>query len=175
MNRIISHKNYDYQIGILVCEMEISRSITYALTENLSKTDLDYNFDKHSNSIGTLLLHFAITEFKFQLNYILKRQISEEEYKKYIGGAPFMMHKRMVHGNDLEYYINDLKKIRKHTLHELKSLNDEWLFKDVATPLGENTGNHYYMLRHLIDDEIRHQGQIKLILKRLHSDKYNFN
>ena len=169
MNNIISKEGFDYQIGILVSEMEYVRNETYRLVsgQDLTISDLDFNFDKHSNSIGTLLLHIAVHEFKFQLNHFYRREVTKAEYEKYIGAMPFMMDKRLIHGNDFNFYKKELDSKRENTLSCLKKLNDDWLFKEFITPKGENLGNYYYLLRHVIDDEINHQGQIKIILKRL--------
>ncbi len=168
-NTIVSKEGFDHQIGILVSEMEYVRNETYRLisAKKLTIKDLDFNFDALSNSIGTILLHIATHEFKFQLNHFYKRGITEAEYEKYLGGMPFMMHKRLISGNDLAFYIEELKTIRENTLANLKKMKDDWLFEDVITSSGKNIGNNYYLFRHVVDDEINHQGQIKMILKRI--------
>ncbi|WP_299684851.1 hypothetical protein [uncultured Dokdonia sp.] len=167
--KIISKDGFDHQIGILISEMEYVRNKTYSLlnSKNLTVHYLDYNFDEYSNSIGTLLLHIVVHEFKFQLNHFYKRNITKDEFKLYGNAMPSTMGKRLVYGNDLNFYINEMKSVRENTLSYLKDLKDEWLFKDVLMSNGESIGNYYYQLRHVIDDEINHQGQIKMILKRL--------
>lgn len=167
--QIISKKGFDFQIGILVSEMEYVRNETYRLlrTQKLTIEDLDFNFDAYSNSMGTLLLHIACHEFKFQLNHFYKRNITEDEFKLYSNAMPSTMNKRLVHGNDLDFYLKELASIRENTLSYLKNLKDEWLFKEIILSNGKNIGNYYYHVRHVIDDEINHQGQMKIILKRL--------
>ena len=168
-NKIISKEGFAPQIGILVSQMGYVRENTQKLLQSreLTVEDLDFNFDAKSNSIGTLLLHMAVHEFKFQLNHFYKRDITKEEYEKYIGGMPFMMQKRLVSGNDLNFYLNELDIIRAKTLLFLKEKKDAWLFEELVTSNGKNMGNYYYLLRHVIDDEINHQGQLKMILKRI--------
>ena len=39
--------------------------------------------------------------------------------------------------------------------------------KEILLSNGNSIGNYYYHLKHVIDDEINHQGQIKMILKRI--------
>ena len=170
---LVSDKDFDHQIGILVSEMKYVRDQTFLLTQqiDLSIADLDYNFDSLSNSIGTLLLHIAAHEFKFQLNHFFKRPITKIEFEKYTGAMPHMMHKRLIKGNDFSFYKKELDGIRENTLKHLKKLNDVWLFEEFVTPNGKYLGNNYYLLRHVIDDEINHQGQIKIILKRLKNKK----
>ncbi len=166
---IISREGFDHQIGILVSEMEYVRKETYRLLhmQALSMYDLDFNFDPYSNSIGTLLLHIAVHEFKFQLNYFYKRGVTQDEFKLYGNAMPAMMDKRLVVGNDLDFYSKELDTIRSNTFSYLKKHDDLWLFEEVVLSNGKSIGNHYYQLRHVIDDEINHQGQIKMILKRL--------
>lgn len=167
---LISKQGFDFQIGILVSEMEYIRKETYDLLEKNKLTigDLDFNFDAYSNSIGTLLLHIACHEFKFQLHHFYNRGMTEDEFKLFRNAMPFTMQKRLVFGNDLAFYTKELQIIRENTLSYLKKLNDEWLFKEIVLSNGKNIGNYYYHLRHVLDDEINHQGQMKIILKRLH-------
>ncbi|WP_299680252.1 hypothetical protein [uncultured Dokdonia sp.] len=169
---LISKQGFDFQIGILVSEMEYIRNETYRLlkTKELTSIDLDFNFDTYSNSIGTLLLHIACHEFKFQLNHFYNRGITEDEFKLFGNVMPFNMHKRLVFGNDVAFYKKELNTIRENTLSYLKKLNDEWLFKEIILSNGNSIGNYYYHLRHVIDDEINHQGQIKMILKRMNEE-----
>ncbi|GGG40073.1 integrase [Dokdonia pacifica] len=166
---IISKKGFDFQIGILVSEMEYVRNETYRLlkTQKLATSELDFNFDAYSNSIGTLLLHIACHEFKFQLNNFYKRNITEDEFKLYRHAMPSTMNKRGIYGNDLDFYLKELESVRENTLSYLKNLKDEWLFEEIILSNGKNIGNYYYHIRHIIDDEINHQGQMKITLKRL--------
>jgi uncharacterized damage-inducible protein DinB len=166
---IVSKQGSDFQIGILISEMEYIRNETYRLlkTRDLTIRDLDFNFDEYSNSIGTLLLHIASHEFKFQLNHFYNRSITEDEFKLYGNAMPSMMNKRLVSGNNLDFYFREIEAVRKNTLSYLKNLKDEWLFKEITASNGKSMGNYYYQLRHVIDDEINHQGQIKIILKRV--------
>lgn len=166
-NEIKSHKDYSYRLGYVVSEMISVRNETFRLTQNLSIRNLDYNFDDQSNSIGTLLLHIAALELKFQLNHFLKRSFSEEEIIKFGGGFPFNMNKKLINNNSLEYYFNTLKEVRMITLKEMKKLSDKWLEEKLISSNQQSLGNHHYLLKHIIHDELCHQGQIKLILKRL--------
>lgn len=174
-NQIISHKKYTSQIGILVSEITLVRNDTFNLTKNLSLEQLDYNFDDKSNSIGTLLLHIAALEYKFYLDFFLKRPFNQSELEKYMKAAPFNMDKRLIHGNDFNFYFNILEQNRAQSLGFLKTLTDDWLFENVTLSNGQNIGNNYYLIKHIIHDELCHQGQIKLILKRLKEKQSNKN
>ncbi|WP_158447838.1 hypothetical protein [Aquimarina longa] len=162
-----SNKDYDYQIGILVCEMEYIRNETINLTNTLSIKELDYHFDKNANSIGSLLMHISALEFKFLLNFLLKRPFSLKEREKFGPAMPSLMHQRLIKGNNIEYYINELKLVREQTCIELKKLSDDWLSKEIISSDEKNLGNHLYLKKHILYDEISHQGQIKMMIKRL--------
>ena len=165
-NSIFSLKEYKFQIGVLICEMILVRQKTFYLTKNLSIKQLDFNLDGKSNSIGTLLLHIAALEIKFQYNHFNKK-ITDFELDILYRASPYNMSKRLICENNLDYYTQILKEARISTKKELKKVNDEWLLEEVNTSDGALIGNNHYLLRHIINDEISHQGQIKMILKRL--------
>lgn len=165
-NKITSLEYFNYQIGILACEMNLVRSNTLNLTKKLTEEELDFNFDSQSNSIGTLLLHIAALEIKFQLNHF-NRKLTNSELEIFNKASPYNMNKRLVFNNNLDYYIKILKDTRIITITELKKLNDDWLLKEIKTSDGNTIGNNHYLIKHIINDEISHQGQIKMILKRL--------
>lgn len=164
---IKSHEDYSLQLGYIISEMISVRNETFRLVEGLSVKSLDHNFDDKSNSIGTLLLHIAALELKFQLDHFFHRPFSKQEIIKYGGAFPFNMDQRRVHGNPLEYYIDTLKEVRSTTLAEMKKLRDEWLEEKSVLSNQHYLRSHHYELKHIMHDELCHQGQIKLILKRL--------
>jgi len=106
--QITSHESYSQQLGVLVSEMIFVRFKTMALTKNLGKAELDFQFDDKSNSIGTLLLHIAALEFKFQLDHFFNRAFTQTEYELFGPAAPHMMNQRLVNGHDLDYYTDIL-------------------------------------------------------------------
>jgi len=53
------------------------------------------------------------------------------------------------------------------TLEQLKSMDDEWLFKENEGYGNRGVTNNCYLIKHIIHDEICHQGQMKIIRKRL--------
>ncbi|KAB1160696.1 integrase [Tenacibaculum aiptasiae] len=166
-NEIVPEEGYSKLIGILVCQMIHVRNDTIKLTKKLSIKELDYNFDDKSNSIGTLLLHIATLEFMFLLNHFSYSNTSEDLFLELGKAVPLNMDKKLIYGNNFDYYLNYLNMFRNESLKNLKLLTDDWLFKTIKDHNGKELGNYYYLLRHIIDDEISHQGQIKLILKRL--------
>lgn len=166
-----SKENFDTQLGILACEMEYIRMETISLIEDLSDEDLDFHFDEHANSIGMLLMHISALEFKFLLNFLHKRPFTLEERQKYGPAMPMMMHQKLVHSNSKAFYIDQLALVRTQTFEALEKLKDSWLYEEVITPNGMHLGNHFFQQKHILFDEICHQGQIKIIRKRLQQSK----
>ena len=143
------------------------RKSTIDMTKDLTIEQLDYNFDDLSNSIGTLLFHIATLGYRFILNNIYVRKITEQEFHEYENGFPHMMNQRLVRDRSFEYYHQKLLNTENIIQEELSKLNDDWLFKKGLQTQGDELTTNYSFLRHIIDDEINHQGQIKLIRKRL--------
>ncbi len=162
-----SNNQYDHQIGHLVCEMDYIRKTTINLTNNLSIKELDFHIDENANSIGCLLMHISALEFKFLLNSLLKRPFNNNEQQKYGPAMPILMHQRLIKENSIQYYIDELNLVRQQTLYELRKLSDNWLYEEVFTSQGQILGNHLYLKKHILYDETAHQGQIKMIMKRI--------
>lgn len=154
-------------LNLILQDKRNTRRSTINMTKNLTTKQLDYNFDEFSNSIGTLLFHIATLEYRFIVNNIYVRQITEDEFNKYEIGFPHMMSKRLIQKNDFEYYNQKLAHTENIVQQELSEVSDDWLFKSGFQKPGNELDTNYSFLRHIIDDEINHQGQIKLILKRL--------
>ncbi|WP_420571862.1 DinB family protein [Kordia sp.] len=171
-NQIIPNPDYSLQIGLIVSEVSDVRNDTMNLVKNLSPEELDTVFGEFNNSIGTLLFHFSALELKFQCNYLFKRRITDEEYDTYKIGLPPLISDGLVHGNDLDFYMQELHTMRTKTLEALKTLNDDWLYENVYARDGRLLGNNHYFLKHyLMHDELCHQGQIKIMLKTIWKKK----
>lgn len=169
MPKIHSVSGYSKHMGILISTMVHTRRNTFFLVKGLSIKQLDHNIDNISNSIGTLLLHICALEYQHTLAHLLKKKLSVDEWKKYENALGVKMNERLVKNNDLDYYVNEMTRVRDITLRELKNLDDKWLFEELEFSNGFST-NNYYLIRHIIDDELCHQGQIKFIKRRLKSD-----
>lgn len=163
-----SDKRFDEKIGLLVSHMIQTREKTKSLVVGLSVEDLDFNFDSISNSLGTLLLHIAALEFNYQRILFLNRSLNNEEFKKYKDALPGHMYTRNIKKNNVEFYFQELDYIRLNTLKMFSEINDEWLYKEKVWS-NQAISNNLYLVQHLIDDEISHQGQMKWIKLRLNS------
>lgn len=160
---LLPRDGYTEHIGLLVAHIESVRNETIEMVKKLSTEELDFFVDERSNSIGTLLYHIATVEFYYQRLLFFQREATPVELEKYKYSFPGNMNTRMIYGNDVSYYLEELTKVRSFTLKQLKNHDDEWLFLPNNV---FNYMNHLYMIRHYVDDELCHQGQIKWIKKR---------
>ncbi|MTH54951.1 DUF664 domain-containing protein [Bacillus mangrovi] len=165
--RIRNAEGFSEKIGELVSMLEHSRAVTLEEVKDLSKADLDHLVDGGSNSIGSLLLHIASIEYVHQVISFEKRDLSESELIRWkpaleLGEAA----RNDIRHFDIHFYFNELAKVR---LLKLKELNDGWLLEEDTWSNGVRYNNHYLWF-HVMEDEINHRGQIRM-LKRIHSGK----
>ena len=74
--------------------------------------------------------------------------------------------RRDIRGRPLAAYLDDLEEVRAQTLRELARRDDAWL--EVTVPFwGGLPANNYFMWFHVLEDEINHRGQMRIIRKRL--------
>jgi len=134
-----------------------TRHRTLAIVEGLTVQQLDFNFDDKSNSIGTLLKHIGALEFNYQKLLFENRPLNEQEKEFWKGAITGQLYLRIIHGNDLNYYLKLLEQIRTDTLNSLLQKDDAWLFTR-----SKNSFSNYMNLFHLAEDEMNHTGQIKM-------------
>lgn len=157
------------RIGELVSMMNYARYTTLHAVQGLSVTQLDYLLDEESNSIGTLLYHFAAVETWYQAFTFEGRGLSIEEEAPWQAG--FQMGKAALSelgGKPLEFYLGKLEAVRAKTLAEFARRDDDWLYQEF--PFWNATGNNYFCWFHVLEDEINHRGQIRILRKRLPND-----
>jgi uncharacterized damage-inducible protein DinB len=156
---------YTPTIGRLVGMLAYARTTTLEAVEGLSRQDLDHLHDEHSNSIGALLAHFAATERWYQVLCFEDRQMTAEEDAPWIPAVRLGDEGRHVlHGRDLQSYLDELADLRRVTLAQLAQRDDEWLERPlVAKP----EYNGHWAWFHVAEDEISHRGQIRWLRARL--------
>ena len=133
---------------------------------------MDYQIDEQSNSIGAMLLHLAATERYYQLNTFNEMEWgtwSEDIKKEW--DVPMGLGKegrKIIKGNDVNYYLSKLEEVRKLTIEEFAKRDDKWIMK--SEPFFENEPtNNYCKWFHVCEHESNHRGQMKFIIKRLPS------
>ncbi|MFZ3578772.1 DinB family protein [Virgibacillus sp. DJP39] len=165
--RIKPKENFTNKIGELVSMLEHTRAVTISEISNLDQSDLDYLPDDSSNSIGSLLSHIVSIEFVHQVISFEKRDLNEDEHLKWgpaleLGGKA----RKEIKKNSLDYYLEELSQVRETTLTYLKSKKDSWLFEENKWGNGVSY-NNYYLWFHVLEDEINHRGQIRVINRLL--------
>ncbi|MYL39985.1 DinB family protein [Halobacillus litoralis] len=172
--RIKSVENFSGKIGELVSMLEHTRAVTLQEVKGLSQDALDFFVDESSNTIGSLLLHIASIEFVHQIISFEERDINNDELQKWQAALELgPTARKQIRKKDLEYYLNELAGVRERSLYKLRGYPDEWLFEEKQWDNG-TLYNNYYLWFHVLEDEINHRGQIRL-LKRLISDNRNNN
>lgn len=163
--RIEPQLPYTPHIGALIQMMAYARFTTLQAVDGLSVDELDAVPTNFTNSIGMLLAHIAATDRIYQyLSFEGIDPITEKtpEYAPYVGAMTFGAEGEKVQGRDLDTLLADLDATRAVTLAELAKRDDAWL----TSPIFEY-GNQHWAWFHVMEDEVSHRGQIRLIRKAL--------
>jgi uncharacterized damage-inducible protein DinB len=158
-------EGFTRDIGRLVAMMTWARATTLETVRNLSIEQLDFLMDDKSNSIGALLLHIAAIETAYQTDTFENRLFNEAETGQW-GAALELGDKarQEIRGYSLQDYITILKDVRQKTLNGLQERHDDWLYI-VSDWWGHKPANHYFKWVHVMEDEISHRGQMRIIKK----------
>ncbi|WP_078596040.1 DinB family protein [Evansella clarkii] len=169
--RIKNAGDYAQKIGELVSMLEHTRAVTLEEIKDLSEEDLDSVADETSNTIGALLHHIASIEYVHQVISFEGRDINEaemEQWKTALELGPEA--RKIICENPVSYYMNELAKVREKTLLKFKVINDDWLFEEKKWGNGV-PHNNYYLWFHVMEDEINHRGQIRMLKRMLSGSK----
>lgn len=159
---------YTPHISRFISMMNYARHTTLEAVKGLTAQELDYLMDENSNSIGSLLLHFAAVETAYQIATFKGRDLTDEEIASLEPALSLGDRAREeIRGHELDYYLDKLNEVRNQTYQLFQTVNDEWLHTEEEFWYGKQ-GNYYFMWFHVIEDEINHRGQIRLIRKRIH-------
>lgn len=170
--RIVAKENVAPRMGELISMLEYTRSVTLNDVVKLSVDELDYLPDEHSNSIGSLLLHMARVERYHQIVSFEQRDLTDEEMTLCEPGLSLGEEARkQIKQLPIDYYVNEFAQTRQVTLQHLKEKANNWLLKEEVWDNGV-THNNYYLWFHVLEDEISHRGQIRL-MKRLMKQSSN--
>nr|WP_157724933.1 DinB family protein [Virgibacillus phasianinus] len=145
--------------------MEYTRLTTLEAVNGLTADELDYRIDGKGNSVGCLLHHMACVEEVYQIMTFEDRDPNEEEMQKLeVGLSLGEKAHQEIHHNGIDFYIEQLNKVRSNTLELFKQRGDNWL--DEVSPFGPDySANNYFRWFHVFEDELNHRGQIRLIVK----------
>ncbi|MBA2176368.1 DUF664 domain-containing protein [Halobacillus locisalis] len=167
--RVLKKEGFTEKVGELVSMLDHARAVTLEEVEALSQEELDYLPDDRSNSIGALLLHIAAIEYVHQVISFENRDLTEEEFGEW-GPALELgdRARKTVRNQPISYYVNALAKVRERTYALLKEKHDEWLYEENKWP-NDVAYNNYYLWFHVLEDEISHRGQMRIIKRNIRS------
>lgn len=173
LNVIGPKEGFSPQVGTLVSMMNWMRDTILGPVKGMTIKDLDYLHDEKSNTIGAMLLHLAATERYYQLHTfgnIKWGRWSKAEKETWdtamnLGDAG----RAEIKGHDLDFYLEKLETVRAQTLKQFAERDDEWLLA-VDKDWYWGPTNNYCKWFHVCEHESNHNGQIKYIKSRLHSN-----
>ncbi len=157
-------EGYSPQVGTLITMLNnLSDRIEYTVG-SMTQTELDYQLDKKSNSVGALLMHLIATERYYQEATLGNKHFSDQELKDLTIAMELGESGRQnIKGQDVAYYLDKYKEARKKTMALLKEKDDAWL---AEVPEGSTVNNHYAWF-HVMEHQSSHLGQILLLQKRI--------
>ncbi|GGF13527.1 hypothetical protein GCM10010954_10320 [Halobacillus andaensis] len=163
-------EGYSPKVGELVSMLEHTKEVTLEEVAYLTVEELDALPYEQGNSIAALLYHIAAIEFVHQVISFENRDLTEREKSKWgIALELGEMARRSIKYKDIHYYTALLNEVRADTLKQLKVKDDKWLCELKHWPNGI-PHNNYYLWYHVMEDEINHRGQIRM-MKRLLNNK----
>ncbi|MED3574906.1 DUF664 domain-containing protein [Cytobacillus praedii] len=151
--------------------LEYSREVLLNDIKDLNQYDLDFIPFEDANSIGSLLMHIASIDFVHQVITFEKRDLNENEYCRW-KSALFLGEKVRdeIKNRPLNFYLDILFETRERTLTLLSSKNEEWLYEENIWDNGVSH-NNFWLWYHVMEDEINHRGQIRLLKRVLLNSK----
>lgn len=149
----------------LASMMEYTRVTTLAEVGDLTVDQLDFLINDEANSIGMLLAHMVSVERAYQIETFENREFTDEDIQMLnpaleLGKAA----REQIKGKPIEYYLKELEQTRKKTIDAFQTLPDSWLFEQ-APYWGGHPMNKYFKWFHVMEDELNHRGQIRVIKK----------
>ncbi|WP_102126709.1 DinB family protein [Deinococcus planocerae] len=149
-------------ISRLVYMMEYVRRTTLDAVKGMTVEQLDTQVLEEGNTIGMLLAHITGIEESYQGVTFNNTRPSQGLPEHVLGESG----RRVFSGHPLEWYLDRLASSRRRTLLELAQKDDDWLYKPYQ-PWGNKTWDNNFCWFHVIEDEIRHQGQIIILRKEI--------
>ncbi|MDX2006312.1 MAG: DinB family protein [Meiothermus sp.] len=158
------HPGFSPNLSRLVSMMNYARSTTLQMAQGLTVEELDFLPDPGGNSIGMLLEHICAVEVGHQ-GETYGAGWDEAIGERWQAGAELGdLGREKIRGHGLRYYLENLKAVPAATYAEFARRDDAWLEEPV--PMWGTTGNRFFLWFHVLEDEINHRGQIRLIWKQ---------
>ena len=147
------------RVALFFSMMERTRRTLIRRAETLSKETIDFSPQRQNvETIGTLLLHIAAVEWGWIFEDIAGKEM---EYEKWKYGFSLRENIDQLEGEDVEFYLSQLKEVRQEVFDFLKTISDKDLDSIVDVD-GEKVSMEW-ILFHLLEHEAMHLGQISFL------------
>jgi hypothetical protein len=164
-------EGYSDEVSILVSMMDWMRDMVLREVRGINQKELDFLLDDDSNTIGAMLMHLAGTERYYQIDTFddisrkeLSFGVSDEVWDA--AGNLGNSGRSTFKGKPLSFYLDKLAEVREYSLNEMKKRDDNWLMKSTNF-FGNQPTNNYCKWFHVVEHESNHNGQIRIIKKRV--------
>ncbi|TLS36593.1 DinB family protein [Pseudalkalibacillus caeni] len=157
-------EGYSMEFSRLVAMLRFTRITTLDEVRGLSIEQLDFRYEESANSIGMLLSHIAAIEKAYQIETFEGRYLTEEEIDSLNPALQLGPEARIYRDKPFEAYLKELEKARDKTLETFATLPDSWLYEQ-SMFWGGKPGNNYFKWFHVLEDELNHRGQIRILKK----------
>jgi uncharacterized damage-inducible protein DinB len=161
-------EGFTREVGTLVAMMNYTRWTTLRVLDDLTIEQLDWLPPEGGNSIGALLTHIAAVEAVYQVRTFEGRQPDEAFLKRWGAALKLGEAGQRIRGHDLAHYLNLLKETRGMTLRELAARTDAWLSEEM--PLWNTMASMRFCWFHVMEDELNHRGQLRVLRRRLNQE-----
>ncbi|WP_158591584.1 DUF664 domain-containing protein [Deinococcus cavernae] len=154
------------QISRLIGMMDYARFTTLQMVQGMSTEELDLVPEPYGNSVGMLLEHFVALERLYQHISLRHPKPAEALGERWMPGLGLGERGREhIRGHRLSYYLRNLEEARAETLELFRARDDAWL--EEPLPFWGQTGNRSFMWFHVLEDEINHRGQIRMLRQHM--------
>lgn len=157
---------YAPAIGRLVSMLAYARATTLMAVRGLTRTQLDFLLDDDANSIAMLLEHMAAIEEYYQQDTFGVCAPGTDWDHSYVAMELGPKGRQRLRGRPLDHYLDRLQRVRSFTLEQLALRDDAWL-AETCEWWDDSVANNHWKWFHVMEDELNHRGQIRLIRKRL--------
>ncbi|MBY0488544.1 MAG: DinB family protein [Gemmatimonadaceae bacterium] len=156
------------QIGALLAMLEATRASTLAAVAGLSTAALAHRHDATANPIGALIAHITAIEYAYLTATLETTPPSMDEWTVHgplirLGPAAWAA----AEGRSLDDLLGVMAAVRARTVAALSQRADAWLTTTLTLPWLSGPATPFWAWYHVMEDELNHRGQIRLLRARL--------
>jgi uncharacterized damage-inducible protein DinB len=162
---------HDHAITYFLEMLDKTRSTTLRKIKNMPVEELDWQYKPGWNTIGALLSHTAALEHYFRIEFVEGRKLIPAEEEKWLPALDLGHHvPTLIRGLPVAFYQDAFAESRRLFLESFKKMDFDSFTRRIEGYDPQEGCNLAWVLYHMIEDEIRHCGQIAL-LHKLYNDK----